>query len=87
MRVRCWARQGCEEAIDLEAAPWIERRENDAEGPFAMCEIGGALPLGQQARVKILESEWPIIKARIDAAFAGEDPNRSEFYGVRKPSP
>jgi hypothetical protein len=80
VRIRAWARKGCAEAIDLQAAPWITRKENEEEGAFAMCDISGALPRGEQVRVKFLESEWPIIKARIDAAFAGTDPNLSEFY-------
>jgi hypothetical protein len=83
MRIRLWGRGF--EAHDLQAVPEIYCGENEVEGAFAMLRISGvAYPHGrdEQARVKILHDEWPVLRSRIDAAFNGEDPNTGTFAGT-----
>lgn len=57
--------------------PWIEKDGNQVIVSFTGAD-------GLQAQVKFTNDEWPVIKARIDAAFADEDPNQSSFYDQSK---
>lgn len=85
MRLKAWApdfRGNTFTVYDQTAPPWIEH-EDKGNGPYVKLSITneefGNPPSGQ-TRVMFTEAEWPIIKARIDAAFAGGDPNQSSFY-------
>lgn len=63
------------------AATWRARRGSRsskiAEESYVEISLDGT---EDHIRALIKEDEWLIIKTRIDAALAGEDPNQSKFY-------